>query len=105
MSAKIPALIKSRYWLSNFHFAIYTYFTFIKIFLNYLIIILYLAVVEASKPKLDIFLKYAKVELAPPTPSEIPAAIGGFRKLITAFGTGKWRHTPVRVRKIQFFYN
>ncbi|XP_023345757.1 ATP synthase subunit g, mitochondrial-like isoform X2 [Eurytemora carolleeae] len=31
--------------------------------------------IELAKPKLNVFVKYAKVELVPPTPGEIPRAI------------------------------
>jgi len=38
---------------------------------------------EFAKPKMNVFYKYAKVELRPPTPAEIPSAIADASKKIT----------------------
>jgi F-type H+-transporting ATPase subunit g len=42
-------------------------------------------------------MKYAKVELAPPTPADIPQIRSGIQKLLTGFRTGKWKETTVKV--------
>lgn len=49
-----------------------------------------------AQPKLQIFLKYAKVELTPPTPGDIPAIRNGIGKLISGARTGRWRELTVR---------
>lgn len=52
---------------------------------------------ENSKPKLATFLKYARVELAPPKISEIPQVMAGFGKLVRGAKTGAWKNVTVRV--------
>lgn len=42
-------------------------------------------------------LKYAKSELRPPTPAEIPQAIAGISGLVASFGRRSWRKLTVRV--------
>jgi F-type H+-transporting ATPase subunit g len=42
-------------------------------------------------------MKYAKVELAPPTPADIPQIRSGIQKLLTGFRTGKWKEATVKV--------
>ncbi|PNF16730.1 hypothetical protein B7P43_G00870 [Cryptotermes secundus] len=53
--------------------------------------------VDTATPKFNLFLKYAKVELAPPTPADIPQIRSGIQKLLTGFRTGKWKETTVKV--------
>ena len=52
---------------------------------------------DAGIPKLQTFWKYAKVELRPPHPRELPEIRRGFGNLITAFKTQKWRQLTVKV--------
>ncbi|XP_023723834.1 ATP synthase subunit g, mitochondrial [Cryptotermes secundus] len=52
--------------------------------------------VDTATPKFNLFLKYAKVELAPPTPADIPQIRSGIQKLLTGFRTGKWKETTVK---------
>lgn len=47
-------------------------------------------------PKFQTFLKYARVELAPPTPGDIPEVRAGISKLISAAKSGRWKQVPVR---------
>lgn len=53
--------------------------------------------VDSATPRFNLFLKYAKVELAPPTPGDIPQIRSGIQKLLTGFRTGKWKETTVKV--------
>lgn len=52
--------------------------------------------ITQGKPKFATFLKYAKVELTPPTPGDIPAIRQGIGKLITGARTGAWKNLTVR---------
>ncbi|GJQ81462.1 hypothetical protein Trydic_g14618 [Trypoxylus dichotomus] len=52
--------------------------------------------VVQSQPKFQTFLKYAKVELTPPTPGDIPAIREGLGRLISGVRTGRWKQTTVR---------
>ncbi|XP_077985752.1 ATP synthase F(0) complex subunit g, mitochondrial-like [Glandiceps talaboti] len=52
--------------------------------------------VQWSTPKLKTFWHYAKVELIPPKPSEIPAVQKGLQEVIAAAKTGKWKTLTVR---------
>jgi F-type H+-transporting ATPase subunit g len=53
--------------------------------------------VDSATPRFNLFLKYARVELAPPTPADIPQIRSGIQKLLTGFRTGKWKETTVKV--------
>jgi len=52
--------------------------------------------VSASRPKVANFLRYARVELVPPTPAEIPKAIQGLRQVISSARSGRWRELTVK---------
>jgi F-type H+-transporting ATPase subunit g len=53
--------------------------------------------VDSATPRFNLFLKYARVELTPPTPGDIPQIRSGIQKLLTGFRTGKWKETTVKV--------
>lgn len=50
-----------------------------------------------ATPKFKVFMKYAKVELAPPTtPTEIKEIGTGIAKLASAVKRGRWKEVTVR---------
>lgn len=55
------------------------------------------AAMKEAKPRLAIFFKYAKVELAPPTPGDIPKAFTGMRDIMSAWRTGRYKQLTVKV--------
>lgn len=55
------------------------------------------AAAKYSQPKLEVFLKYAKVELVPPTPADIPKIRVGIQKILGGIRTGRWKQLTVKV--------
>nr|BAN20751.1 hypothetical protein [Riptortus pedestris] len=53
-------------------------------------------IVDAAKPNLATFIRYAKVELTPPSPRDIPAITSGLKNIISSAKTGKWKTVTVR---------
>nr|KAF6324087.1 ATP synthase membrane subunit g [Myotis myotis] len=56
----------------------------------------FVAAVTYSKPRLATFWHYAKVELIPPTPAEIPTAIQSFKKIVRSAQTGSFKQLTVK---------
>ncbi|OQV15866.1 putative ATP synthase subunit g, mitochondrial [Hypsibius exemplaris] len=54
------------------------------------------AAFQSAKPGLLTAWKYAASELRPPTPGEIPKAIGGILGLVGSFGKVSWRKLTVK---------
>ncbi|GAU90586.1 hypothetical protein RvY_02985 [Ramazzottius varieornatus] len=50
----------------------------------------------AARPGLNTAWKYAKSELRPPTPAEIPKGIAGLMSIATRWGRQPWRHLTVK---------
>jgi len=51
---------------------------------------------ELARPKLNVFMRYAKVELAPPSPAEIPAAINDLSVKVANLQKQTFRDWTVR---------
>ncbi|EDW02945.1 ATP synthase subunit g, mitochondrial [Drosophila grimshawi] len=49
-----------------------------------------------ARPQLDVFLKYAKVELTPPTPGDIPAIRQSMGNLVKSAKTGSYKNLSVK---------
>ncbi|XP_023949702.1 ATP synthase subunit g, mitochondrial [Bicyclus anynana] len=52
--------------------------------------------ITAAKPKFNIFLQYAKVELTPPKLSDIPQIRAGIGKLLSNARSGAWKNLTVK---------
>ena len=53
--------------------------------------------VTSPKPGLATFWYYAKVELVPPTPAEIPRAIQSLKEIVNSAQTGSFKQLTVKV--------
>lgn len=51
---------------------------------------------KQAQPGLKTFVRYAKVELTPPTLGEMPKVSEGFQNLATSVKTGKWKTITVK---------
>jgi len=51
---------------------------------------------KAARPAFANFLKYARVELIPPSPREIPQVFAGFGQLMRSARTGAWKNLTVK---------
>ncbi|XP_071552944.1 ATP synthase subunit g, mitochondrial-like [Panulirus ornatus] len=54
------------------------------------------AAVDAATPKFNTFMKYAKVELVPPTPAEFGAVTQGVNNIVKSAQTGAWKKMTVK---------
>ncbi|CAB3239585.1 unnamed protein product [Arctia plantaginis] len=52
--------------------------------------------IAQGRPKFNIFMKYARVELAPPKLSEIPQIKAGIGKLLSSAKSGAWKDQTVK---------
>ncbi|XP_059471795.1 ATP synthase subunit g, mitochondrial-like [Neocloeon triangulifer] len=53
-------------------------------------------VLDGAQPKFQTFLRYAKVELVPPTPGELGQVGQGIQRLLSGLRTGRWKQLTVK---------
>merc|ERR1712198_387785 len=54
------------------------------------------AAVDSATPKMNTFIRYARVELVPPTPAELGAVSQGFGQIVKSAQTGAWKKLTVK---------
>uniref|UniRef100_UPI00398EBA55 ATP synthase subunit g, mitochondrial n=1 Tax=Pristiophorus japonicus TaxID=55135 RepID=UPI00398EBA55 len=54
------------------------------------------AAIKYTRPRLATFWKYARVELTPPSPAEIPVAVESFKGLVASFKAGSYKQVTVK---------
>lgn len=54
------------------------------------------ALVKGATPRLQTFMKYARVELVPPSPREIPEVMCGLGNLVRSAQSGAWKNLTVK---------
>lgn len=80
--AKIPLLMNGKTFINSLLFLI----------ANLVVLTFFLA----AKPKLREFNRFARTELYPPTPADIPQIISGFGGLVRGMKNGKWKELSVK---------
>ena len=65
--------------------------------INTFIISIILATKGKIQPCITSFMRFAKVELAPPSASDLPAIQKGFSNLLTSAKTGKYKSFTTKV--------
>uniref|UniRef100_A0A023FGC0 ATP synthase subunit g n=1 Tax=Amblyomma cajennense TaxID=34607 RepID=A0A023FGC0_AMBCJ len=54
------------------------------------------AIIKHGTPRLQTFMKYARVEMVPPSPREFPEVFRGFGQLISSAKSGAWKNLTVK---------
>jgi len=54
------------------------------------------SLVAAARPKLATFVKYARVELTPPSPADVPAIQQGLGNILKSARTGAWKKLTLK---------
>ncbi|XP_037580847.1 ATP synthase subunit g, mitochondrial [Dermacentor silvarum] len=54
------------------------------------------SLIKNGKPKFETFMKYARVEMVPPSPREFPEVFRGFGQLVSTAKSGAWKNFTVK---------